>query len=296
MDVFSILTVAFLVGILVGMTGMGGGSLMTPALIFLGVSPTVAVANDLVAAAFSKSAGAVTHWRKGAPNLKLVWWLVLGSVPFAFAGGFIIDAAGSMEEQQAFVKLAIGVALLLAAITYTLRVFITYYKDPASKEFDKAPRIRPIPTLLVGIVGGLLVGLTSVGSGSIIMVALLLLYPTMKASGLVGTDLVQAVPLVIAAAIGHVVTGGIQMDILLPLIIGSVPGTILGARLAGRVKQKVLRRSIVLILLLAGLALLGVPPVVTLIVGLIALIFGPVLLSFPSEIKKRRTVDTNDSF
>lgn len=297
MDPISILVVAFLVGVLIGMTGMGGGSVMTPALIFLGINPTVAVANDLVASAFNRSAGAITHWKSDHANMKLAMWLIIGSVPFAFAGSFIVDNVGTVAQQQTFVKIALGVALLLAAVTYTLKVFITYYKNPSGKQSDQPAKIKPLPTLLIGAVGGLLVGMTSVGSGSIIMVALLLLYPTMKASGLVGTDLVQAVPLVIAAAIGHIITGGVQLNILLPLIIGSVPGTIVGARLAGQVPQKVLRRAIVIILLLSGLALLGLPPAIMLMVGLLALIFGPIVLSFPSELKKRRTtIDSNDSF
>ena len=114
--------------------------------------------------------------------------------------------------------------------------------------------------MLVGAVGGLLVGITSVGSGSLIMVALLLIYPTLSAVRLVGTDLVQAVPLVLAAAVGHVVTSGVDWAVLVPLILGGTPGTFLGARMASWVSQSVIRRGIVIVLSLTGLKMLGVPP------------------------------------
>ncbi len=289
MDVVSILVVAFLVGIVVGLTGMGGGALMTPALIFLGISPTAAVANDLVAAAFSKTAGAATHWKQSNVDMNLVKWLVIGSVPSAFAGGFIINALGSGEDQQHILKMAIGAALIFAALTYTLRIFITSYKSVGKKKSsDPTIKVRPLPTILVGIVGGLLVGMTSVGAGSVIMVALLLLYPMMKASNLVGTDLAQAVPLVIAAAVGHVITTGVDWNILLPLLVGSVPGSLLGARLAGRVHQKVIRRSMVVVLMLTGLTMLGVPSKVGLVLGVTALLIGPSIMDYPVQVKQRR--------
>src|SRR5680860_1704174 len=114
----SLLLVSFGVGIVVGLTGMGGGALMTPALIFLGIPPTTAVANDLVAAAVNKSVGAGVHWSNGSPNLKLAGWLMIGSIPTAFAGAFIIRAFGADEEQQEFVVFALGFALLFTASTY----------------------------------------------------------------------------------------------------------------------------------------------------------------------------------
>jgi uncharacterized protein len=120
----SLFLVSFGVGIVVGLTGMGGGALMTPALIFLGIPPTTAVANDLVAASVNKSVGATVHWREGSPNLKLAFWLIIASVPTAFAGAFIIQALGASHEQESFVKFAIGVALLFTASTYALRMYI----------------------------------------------------------------------------------------------------------------------------------------------------------------------------
>ena len=277
----SVLVVSFGVGIVVGLTGMGGGALMTPALIFLGVNPTTAVSNDLVAAAVSRPVGAAVHWRKGAPNVKLAMWLVIGSVPTAFAGAFIIQAIGPSKEQETFVQLAIGGALLLTSVTYTLKMYLQL-RNVTSGRAKKAhdPRVKPLITLAVGAVGGLLVGITSVGSGSLIMVALLLLYPALSAVGLVGTDLLQAVPLVISAAISHVIVDGVQWAVLIPLVVGSTPGTFLGARLAHWVPQSVIRRGIVIVLALTGLKMLGIPAQAVLIIGAALLIIGPVIWGF----------------
>ena len=123
-DTPGLLAVAFLIGIVVGLTGMGGGALMTPALIFLGIPPTAAVANDLTAAAINKTVGAAVHYKHGSPNLKLAKWLIIGSVPTSFAGAWIIQAIGADADQQAFAKKAIGVALLLTAVTFSLRIYL----------------------------------------------------------------------------------------------------------------------------------------------------------------------------
>lgn len=294
LSAFSVLLVSFGVGIVVGLTGMGGGALMTPALIFLGVNPTAAVANDLVAASINKSVGATVHWRRGSPNLKLAGLLMIGSVPFALAGGFIVKAIGSDESQQAFLLTAIGCALLFTAATYALRMYLQLRHVTAGNELSEDdPRIKVIPTLLVGAVGGLLVGITSVGSGSLIMVALLLIYPTLSAVKLVGTDLVQAVPLVLAAAIGHVITQGIDWAVLLPLIVGGTPGTFLGARMAAWVSQSVIRRGIVIALTLTGLKMLGVPPEWVGIIGAGLLLLGPLAWGFIRQTRGLPAFDNN---
>lgn len=275
-DVPSLLLVAFSVGIVIGLTGMGGGALMTPALIFLGIPPTTAVANDLVAASFNKTVGAAVHWRSGSPNLHLAKWLVIGSVPFAFAGAWVVDAFGDHDEQQSFLKLAIGVTLVLTASTYVFRMYLELARGILDDPDAPDPKVRPVPTLLVGAVGGLLVGITSVGSGSLIMVSLLLLYPMLSAVKLVGTDLVQAIPLVVAASISHVMVSGVDWSILIPLIVGGAPGTFVGARLGNIVPQSVTRRGIAIVLTLTGLALLGVPPTWVGLIGAGLLILGPV--------------------
>jgi uncharacterized protein len=292
----SVLLVSFGVGIVVGLTGMGGGALMTPALIFLGVNPTVAVANDLVAASVNKSVGASVHWRHGKPNLRLAGLLMCASVPTAFAGAFIVQALNGVADQETFLKKALGVALLFTATTYTVRMYLQLRLVSGDNTLrEDEPALRPALTLLVGAVGGLLVGVTSVGSGSLIMVALLLLYPTLSAVRLVGTDLVQAVPLVLSAAISHWIVSGVEWSVLIPLVLGGSPGTFLGARLANWVSQSVIRRGIVIVLSLTGLSMLGVPPRIVGIVGAALLLLGPLAWGFVRQARGVTPFDTNSA-
>ncbi|GAA4088752.1 sulfite exporter TauE/SafE family protein [Nocardioides kongjuensis] len=255
----SIAAAGFFVGIVVGLTGMGGGALMTPALIFLGVGHTASIVTaDLTAAAVYKTGGALTHAKEGSPNLRLAGWLILGSVPMAFLGPWLVQAVtDDPTELEKTLKLCIGIALLFAASTYALRLYINLKRVRRGGALpDDNPRIRPVPTLLVGMLGGLLVGVTSVGSGSVIMIALLMLYPGLSAVRLVGTDLVQAVPLVLSAALANIAIHGLEWDLVIPLVLGSVPGTLLGSRLAPRVPQSFIRRGIVIVLTMSGVALL----------------------------------------
>jgi len=225
------------------------------------------------------------HWRSGSPNLRLAGLLTAGSVPFAFAGGFIVKAVGDEEARTDFLTTAIGCALLLAAGSYALRIYLQLrLVAPGNVAPTEEPHIRAVPTILVGAFGGLLVGITSVGSGSLIMVALLLLYPTMTALRLVGTDLVQAVPLVIAAAVGHVVNEGVEWVVLVPLILGGSPGTFLGARMSTWVSQSVIRRGIVIVLTLTGLKMLGVPPETIGFIGAGVLLLGPLAWGFVRQL------------
>jgi uncharacterized membrane protein YfcA len=253
-----IIAAGFLVGMIVGVTGMGGGALMTPALIFLGVGNASAIVTaDLTAAAVYKSGGALVHARQGSPNFQLAGWLAAGSVPMALLGPHLVDWFVSAKQVDSLLKECIGFALLLAASTYALRLFIQLVRVRSEVHVtEDEPKILPIRTLLVGALGGLLVGVTSVGSGSVIMVTLLILYPTLSPLKLVGTDLVQAVPLVLAAAISNISVHGLEWSITLPLIIGSVPGTLIGSRFAARVPQSVIRRGIVIVLTMSGVALL----------------------------------------
>jgi uncharacterized membrane protein YfcA len=254
---FSILAAAFFVGVVVGLTGMGGGALMTPALIFLGVGDAATVVTaDLTAAAVYKTGGAIVHQREGSPNMSLAKWLILGSVPMALLGPHLVSWFTDPEDLDNTLKLCIGFALLLAALTYALRLYINLRRVRSGAHHDENPRIRPVPTVLVGALGGLLVGITSVGSGSVIMIALLMLYPGLAAVRLVGTDLVQAVPLVLAAAISNIALHGLDWSLLIPLVIGSVPGTVIGSRIAPRVPQSIIRRGIVIVLTMSGVALL----------------------------------------
>jgi uncharacterized membrane protein YfcA len=255
---FSILAAGFFVGVVVGLTGMGGGALMTPALIFLGVGDATSVVTaDLTAAAVYKTSGAIVHRREGSPNMELAKWLIIGSVPLALLGPYLVSWFTDADSIEDVLKTCIGFALLFAASTYALRLYINLRRvRRGDEQADENPHIRPLATVLVGATGGLLVGVTSVGSGSVIMIALLMLYPGLAAVRLVGTDLVQAVPLVLSAAISNIALNGLDWHILVPLVIGSVPGTILGSRIAPRVPQSFIRRGIVIVLTMSGVALL----------------------------------------
>jgi uncharacterized protein len=300
-DSMKILIAAFSIGIVVGMTGMGGGALMTPALVILGVPANAAVANDLVAAAINKSVGAAVHAKRGKPNLALAGWIMTGSVPAGFGGGFIVQAMGTSKEQIDFIRQALGVALLITAGTYVLRMVMQISeisRGSLSRTTDD-PVIKPVRTIVVGALGGLLVGITSVGAGSLIMIALVLLYPGLTPMKLVGTDLVQAVPLVIAAAVGHVITNGVTWSVLVPLIVGGTPGTFLGAHTGTYVRQSYIRRGIVVVLTVTGLYMLKIPGVWAALIGLLFLtllpiVWGQVRLAFGlSQYSTPKPVDTS---
>lgn len=255
---------SFLVAIIVGLTGMGGGALMTPMLVtFFGVSPLAAVSSDLVAAAVMKPVGSAVHYRRGTIDMRLVRWLCLGSVPAAFSGVLLARALGDGDQVENVISKAMGVALLLAAAGLAVRGYLAHRgRSGADGDTDgdtEAPgiRIRPVPTVLVGIVGGLVVGVTSVGSGSLIIVALLALYPALKANQLVGTDLLQAVPLVFAAAVGHLLFGDFRMEVTAALLAGSIPGVYLGSRISSRAPGGLIRRVLALVLVASALKMFG---------------------------------------
>ncbi|MFB4311112.1 sulfite exporter TauE/SafE family protein [Actinomadura sp. GTD37] len=251
---------SFLVAIIVGLTGMGGGALMTPMLVtFFGVSPLAAVSSDLVAAAVMKPVGSAVHYRQGTINMRLVGWLCAGSVPAAFSGVLLAKALGHGTSIEDLISKAMGAALMIAAIGLVLRAYLGR-RSGAGEDGGKAPevKVRPVPTVLIGIVGGLVVGITSVGSGSLIIVALLALYPALKANQLVGTDLLQAVPLVFAAAIGHLLFGDFRMEVTAALLVGSIPGVYLGSKVSSRAPGGLIRRVLALVLVASSLKMFGV--------------------------------------
>jgi uncharacterized membrane protein YfcA len=228
-----------LVGFTVGLTGMGGGALMTPLLVLLfKVQPLAAISSDLVAAVIMKPVGGGVHLRRGTVNFGLVRWLMVGSVPAAFVGVLVLRQLGDGAMVQDRIKQALGVALLLAASSIVAKALLQTRRtrraalEEAGRESVAARpfRLRPLPTVVIGVVGGLVVGMTSVGSGSLMIVLLLVLYPMLRFSELVGTDLVQAVPLVASAAAGHLLFGEFKLELTASLLIGSNPGGYLGAR------------------------------------------------------------------
>jgi uncharacterized protein len=212
-----------------------------------------------------------------------VRWLMVGSVPAAFAGVLVLRHLGDGAAVQARIKQALGVALLLAASSIAAKALLQVRATQRARgRTGGGPvaarlfRLRPLPTVLIGVVGGLVVGMTSVGSGSLMIVLLLVLYPMLRSSELVGTDLVQAIPLVASAAVGHLLFGDFQLDLTASLLVGSLPGVYLGARLSSRANDAVIRPALALVLVASGLKLLGVD---NLQLGL--LVFMLVLLAVP---------------
>jgi uncharacterized membrane protein YfcA len=248
-----------IVGFVVGLTGMGGGALMTPILvIFFHTTPLAAVSSDLVASLVMKPIGGTVHLRRGTVNKPLVGWLSLGSIPAAFCGVLVLRAVGGNNSGvQHTVKLLLGITLLVAATGIALRAVLS--KRARARGTTPPPVIvKPIPTLLIGLVGGLIVGMTSVGSGSLIIVALLFLYPGLTTAEIVGTDLVQAIPLVGSAALGHVMFGDFRMDLTSSVLLGAIPGVYVGARFSAQAAQGVVRRALVAVLVVSALKLLDV--------------------------------------
>ncbi len=218
------------VGLLVGMTGAGGGALMSPMLILLfGVTPSTAISSDLVAAVVMRPIGAGVHLRAGTVNLRLVRWMVLGSVPAAFLGAYLLHLMGHTKMAQEQIEVALGAALLLGAGAMVLRLALDRRAGHTRTGAVHAVIARPLPTVAIGVFGGIIVGMTSVGSGSLMIVLLLFLYPTLGASQLVGTDLTQAVPLTAAAALGALAFGHVDFGVTVSLIIGSVPAVFVGS-------------------------------------------------------------------
>lgn len=246
-------------GFAVGLTGMGGGALMTPLLVVVfKIDPKVAVASDLVSSLVNKPVGAAVHTAKRTVQWELVKWLALGSVPSGFAGAYLVNRLGGHNQNQ--VKLLLGWALLVASLAIVAKATLdarARQRVGAGEVMNVQPHsIKPLPTVLVGLVGGLMVGMTSVGSGSLMIVLLMLLYPRLTSKSLVGTDLVQAIPLVASAAAGQVLFGHVNLGIAVALIVGSIPGVYLGARCSALAPDGIVRPVLVGVLIASALALL----------------------------------------
>lgn len=246
------------VGLAVGLTGMGGGALMAPLLVLVfGVDPLTAVSSDLLSSLAMKPVGAWVHLKRRTVQRGVAAALCAGSVPAAFAGACAVELFGQSEALHRWLKVAIGAALLLACAGMLLRRTM---ERRAGRTAPVPPRlpVRLLPTVMVGVVGGLVVGATSVGAGSLMMVMLLGLYPALDGGSLVGTDLVQAIPLVGAAALGHALFGNVELGLTGWLVLGAIPAVYLGARLSARAPARLIRWTLFAVLLASGLKMVGV--------------------------------------
>ncbi len=280
-------------GIMVGLTGMGGAALVTPMLVLLfGVPPAAAVSSDVVAAAIMKPVGSWVHIRNHTVHWGLVGWLSAGSIPGVLVGSWIFSAVLATSGADETIRSWIGGVLVLALIAMLAKGYLTRRArlrgaDQRSTGIDTEVKI--VRTVILGLVVGLIVGMTSVGSGSLMVTILILLYPLLRPSVLVGTDLTQAVPMLVAGAIAHAGLGEISLAVVVSLLIGQIPGVILGARLSTRYDGHLLRWLLMVILAATALKLLGAPSLFSGVIAIVGvLIVGGLMIR-----DRRRATDTS---
>ena len=243
------------VGFMVGLTGVGGAALLTPVLVLMGISPAIAVGTDLAYNSITKFFGSVQHWRQKTINLKLVKYLAIGSIPSAICAVGLLQLFDSFfHNQEKVITHALGYVLILVAVTTLIK---TFHKD----KFKCNPlQMKPLEekrtlTIIIGAFLGFLVGLTSIGSGSLFALAMLFLY-RMRPSELVGTDIAHAFLLVSAAGIMHAGIGNVDYLLMINLLLGSIPGVILGSSLSSTLPATPLRAILAVMILITGFKLL----------------------------------------
>lgn len=244
-----------LVGTMVGLTGVGGGSLMTPLLVLMfGVSPQTAVGTDLLYAATTKMAGSAVHGWRETVDWKIVRRLASGSLPMALLALVVLSTAGRIAKStEHVILLVLGGMLILTAVAVFLQkqlIAMAMARKPLE------PRKEVLPTIVLGAAIGLLVSISSVGAGAIGVTALLMLYPQLPVSRIVGTDIAHAVPLALVAGFGHWYIGDVNGLLLSNLLVGSIPGVIIGSLISTRASDALLRPALATVMLLSGAKLL----------------------------------------
>jgi hypothetical protein len=238
------------------MTGVGGGSLMTPLLVLIfGFHPATAVGTDLLYASVTKTVGTAVHNNRKTVDWKIVSSLACGSMPAAIASIYVMSRVGTLEAHAAGVlNVLLGATLLLTSISVFFRPWIVRWAGP---RFDQAgPRRMSGWTVLLGFVLGILVSVTSVGAGALGTTALLMLYPTLPVARIAGSDIAHAVPLTLIAGIGHWLLGSVNFGLMGALLIGSIPGIIIGSMFATKTSDAVLRPVLAVTLLVVAIRML----------------------------------------
>ena len=263
-----------LAGLLVGLTGMGGALIVTPMLVLIfGVPPAAAVSSDLVAGAIMKPVGAWVHIRARTVHWRLVLWISVGSIPGVLIGTWLFSGVLSTPGASATLRTLIGVVVLIAIAAMLARRWVgrravrTQQLSHIQQGTDMP--VRVLPTILMGAGVGLLVGLTSVGSGSLVVTVLMRIYPLLRPSVLVGTDLTQAVPMLIAGATAHAGFGEILLPVVVSLLLGQIPGVWIGARMSARYDGSALRWLLMAILAATAAKLLGATSLVAGTIGVV---------------------------
>jgi uncharacterized membrane protein YfcA len=259
------------VGALVGMTGMGGGSLMTPMLILIfGFNPKTAVGTDILHGAVFKSFGAIRHRQLGNVHVPLALWMLVGSAPLSLVGVQI--ASSFSDSTQSTMSKVVGGALILGGIGFAIKAFLRGYVGEEDLHLTTRHKLIAIA---IGASCGFVVGLTSVGSGTFFGLAMLLVYP-LAARRVVGTDMLHAALLLWVAGAGHLLHGNVDLHAMAWLLVGSIPGVLIGSHYSIRVPERALRMSFAIVLVLSGIKLLEIP-FATLIIEVSAGIAGLVL-------------------
>jgi uncharacterized membrane protein YfcA len=248
------------VGFIVGMTGVGGGSLMTPILLWFGISPTTAVGTDLLYAAITKGGGVVVHQKHKNINWRITGILAAGSVPAALITLVILHYIGfESGKVNSLIKTGLGITLILTALSILFKnQLIRYSHNPDAPSSKMSGRRQDVLTWITGLVLGSVVTITSIGAGALGTVALFMLYPKMRIHRLVGTEIAHAVPLTLVAGIGHAGFGNVDWPLLINLLLGSLPGIWIGSHLTGSVPDKFLRPALATMLILVGMKLVSV--------------------------------------
>jgi len=239
----------FVVGVLVGLTGVGGGSLMTPLLVLLfGIHPATAVGTDLLYASITKTSGTLVHSLNKTVEWSVTGRLAAGSIPAAVVTLLLLHHYGA-PAHAALISTTLGFALILTAASVAFRPWIAAY---ASRLGEMSPRRVTLLTILTGVALGVLVTVSSVGAGALGVTALILLYPKLPTVRIVGSDIAHAVPLTLVGGMGHLWMGTVNGPLLASLLVGSIPGIIIGSQFSARVPDRVLRPIMALTLLLVG--------------------------------------------
>ena len=246
------------VGFIVGMTGVGGGSLMTPILLWFGIPPTTAVGTDLLYAAFTKMGGVYVHHKKKNINWSITGWLSLGSVPAALLTLWILHSIKTdVSALNNVIKNALGWALLFTAVAILFKKkLLVLSQKHAGDKFHSESITQNVLTVAIGVLLGATVTLTSIGAGALGTVTLFFLYPLLATPRLVGTEIAHAVPLTLVAGLGHATMGNLDIGLLGQLLLGSLPGIYFGSMLSGKVPDLFLRNAIAIMLFLVGYKLI----------------------------------------
>lgn len=249
-----LIVAGLVVGFIVGLTGVGGGSLMTPILLWFGISPTTAVGTDLLYAAFTKMGGIFVHNKKKNINWSITGWLSLGSIPAAMLTLWILhNIKSDISVINSLIKYSLGWALLFTSIVILFKKkLLVLSQKHAGDKFHSESKTQNGLTVAIGVLLGVTVTLTSIGAGALGTVTLFFLYPLLPTPRLVGTEIAHAVPLTLVAGIGHASMGNLDFTLLGQLLTGSLPGIYIGSMLSGKIPDFYLRNAIAIMLFFVG--------------------------------------------